>query len=199
MSERDTKQIRTISNPFTVREDEKGGKFIEGYFAVFDSEYNIFPGATESVDRHAFDDQLNADVRCLIDHDTRLVVGRTKAGTLTLKVDDHGLWGSAKINEKDVDALNVHARVERGDVDQCSFGFEILDEDFEKRDDGTVHWTIRKVKLYEVSICTFPAYTETAVSARKADLADREKRETEKTKIEIKTRLEAIKNGTCTA
>ena len=47
--------------------------------------------------------------------------------------------------------------------------FEILDEETEYREDGSVHWTIKRVKLYEVSIVTFPAYKETGVQARKAE------------------------------
>lgn len=68
-----------------------------------------------------------------------------------------------------MDAMNLYERVKRGDVDQCSFGFDILDEEFEDRG-NEVHWTIKKVKLYEVSIVTFPAYTETSVSARKSQI-----------------------------
>lgn len=79
-------------------------------------------GFTEQIDPHAFDDQLGGDVRALIDHDTRLVLGRTCAGTLTLRVDEHGLWGSIAVNEGDQDALNLYARVQRGDVSQCSIG-----------------------------------------------------------------------------
>lgn len=76
-------------------------------------------GFTEQIDPHAFDDQLGGDVRALIDHDTRLVLGRTCAGTLTLRVDEHGLWGSIAVNEGDQDALNLYARVQRGDVSQA--------------------------------------------------------------------------------
>ena len=47
-------------------------------------------------------------------HDTTLVLGRTKAGTLTLKEDSRGLWGSIQINRDDVDAMNLYARVQRG-------------------------------------------------------------------------------------
>jgi HK97 family phage prohead protease len=74
--------------------------------------------------------------------------------------------------------MNLYERVKRGDVNQCSFGFEILDEEFEDR--GTeVHWTIKKVKLYEVSVVTFPAYDETEVSARKQDYRAIQKRKHE--------------------
>ena len=62
--------------------------------------------------------------------------------------------------------MNLYERVKRGDVDQCSFGFDIRSEDTDIREDGSIHWTIREVDLYEVSACTFPAYEETGISAR---------------------------------
>ena len=145
---------------------------------MFNSNYEIWPGATESIADTAFDDALADDIRCLIDHETRLVLGRNKAGTLVLKVDSRGLWGEVKINPNDQDAMNLYERVKRGDVDQCSFGFDILEEEFEDKGDS-VHWTIKRVKLYEVSVVTFPAYTETSVSARKAQLKEIEKRDFE--------------------
>lgn len=70
-------------------------------------------------------------VRALIDHETRLVLGRSKAGTLELREDSHGLWGKIRINPNDTDAMNLYNRVKRGDVDQCSFGFNIVKEDTE--------------------------------------------------------------------
>lgn len=186
---RQTRQTRTFNGRFALREDAAERR-IEGYFAVFGSLYELWPGATESVDPHAFDGALDDDIRCLIDHDTRLVVGRTTAGTLSLRVDEHGLFGSALVNEKDTDATNCYARVERGDVSQCSFGFDILDEACELRDDGSVHYTIKKVKLYEVSICTFPAYRDTGVEARRADYEAMRRREVAAWKARQKERLE---------
>ena len=97
------------------------------------------------------------------------MLGRTKAETLELREDDHGLWGRIQINPNDQDAMNLYERVKRGDVDQCSFGFEIIREETEIFDDGSIHWTIQEVRLYEVSVCTFPAYEETEVSARQRD------------------------------
>lgn len=186
--ERKTRQTRTSNAAFKVREAENGRR-IEGYFSVFGEEYELWPGATESIDPHAFDGALDDDIRCLIDHDTRLVIGRTTAGTLALRVDEHGLFGSDLINEKDTDATNAYARVERGDVSQCSFGFDILDEEIEHRSDGSVHFTVKKVKLYEVSIVTFPAYRETGVEARRAEYEAMRHRETEAWKTRMKERI----------
>ncbi len=170
-------QARSSKSKFETREAD-GEMYISGYFAVFNSEYEIWPGAVESVADTAFDGALADDIRCLIDHETRLVLGRNKAGTLALKTDARGLWGEVRINPNDQDAVNLYERVRRGDVDQCSFGFDILDEEFEDRGD-TVKWTIKKVKLYEVSVVTFPAYEETSVSARKRQLGEIKKRNTE--------------------
>ncbi len=173
-------QKRSMSGQieFKTRESETGDMYISGYFSVFNSEYEMWPGATESIDSGAFDDALSDDIRCLINHDTTLVLGRTKNKTLQLSVDSRGLWGEVKINPKDTDALNLYERVKRGDVDQCSFGFDILEEKFEDRG-RSVHWTIKKVKLYEVSIVTFPAYEDTSVSARQKEIENLKKRDFE--------------------
>lgn len=190
MSERLDKQLRTRCAEFSTREDGEE-RHIVGYFSVFDDEYELFPGATESVDPHAFDDALTGDIRALINHDTTLVLGRTTAGTLKLEVDNHGLRGDILINPDDQDAINAWARVQRGDVSQCSFGFDILDEETEWREDGSVHWTIKAVKLYEVSVCTFPAYQGTEVSARQAQYADVKRRRLEVWKEKTKERMRA--------
>ena len=182
------RQTRCIPAEFKTR-DEDGKQYIEGYFAVFDENYEIWPGATESIDEHAFDGALSDDIRCLTDHDTRLVLGRNTAKTLELSIDSRGLYGRVLINPNDQDALNTKARVDRGDVTQASFGFDILDEDTEYRDDGSIHWTIKKVKLYEVSVCTFPAYKETNLQARHADKDAFEQRRLDAWKNEQKEKL----------
>lgn len=167
--------------PTQYRAVEDGGTlYIEGYFAVFDSIYEVCPGITESIAPGAFAGALSGDVRALTNHDTTLVLGRNKAGTLELWEDANGLWCRASINREDTDAMNLYHRVQRGDVDQCSIGFEIAEEDVEFREDGSAHWTIKKVEpLYEVSVVTFPAYEATSVSARKADTDAARKRSAE--------------------
>lgn len=182
------REVRPVMTEFITREDGEMPT-IEGYFSVFNSIYEIAPGMTESVARGAFSKTLSGDIRALTNHDTTLVLGRTKAHTLELKEDEHGLWGKISINPKDTDAMNLYERVKRGDVNQCSFGFEIDSEETDFRDDGTVHWTITDVTLFEVSCCTFPAYKETNISARSDERETMLKREVEVWKNKMKGAL----------
>lgn len=193
--DRKQRQMRCNATEFQTREAEDG-LFIEGYFSVFNTNYEIWPGATESVAPGAFSSTLGKDIRALVDHETRLVLGRNKSGTLELKEDSHGLWGRVKINPNDGDAMNLYERVKRGDVDQCSFGFRIVKEDTEICDDGSVHWTIREVELFEVSVVTFPAYEETSVSARRRDFDEIRKRQDEARREKIRKKLKGEEHGT---
>lgn len=179
---------RDFSASFETREDGETYA-IEGYFAVYNSNYDIAPGMSESIAPGAFTSSLAGDIRALINHDTTLVIGRTKANTLQLREDSHGLWGHVDINPNDVDAMNLYARVKRGDVDQCSIGFDILSEDTDIREDGSVHWTIKDVKLYEVSCCTFPAYESTNISARTQQYDEIKQRAAEAWRETMKERL----------
>lgn len=183
------RQVRSVPARFETREDENGQMIISGYFSVFHSNYEIGPGMSESVAPGAFLSSLSGDVRALTNHDSTLVLGRTTAGTLKLREDDVGLWGDVIINPKDSDAVNTYERVKRGDVSQCSFGFQITKEDTEIREDGSVHWTIREVNLYEVSVCTFPAYEATNVQARSEQLAEIRARELAAWKEQLKERM----------
>lgn len=190
-----SRQVRATKTSFNVRSDEDGKQYIEGYFAVFNSNYDIAPGMSESVAPEAFNNTISDDIRCLTDHDTRLVLGRTSAHTFELKVDAHGLWGRALVNPNDQDAVNTKARVDRGDINQASFGFDIIKEDTDIREDGSVHFTIREVKLYECSVVAFPAYAETNITSRAKDAeiakerakeAEMKKREAWKLKLRSK-------------
>lgn len=186
---RQGRQLRSTPQQFRTR-DDGDDLIIEWYFAVFDSPYVLWDGATEIVKPGAFAGCLSGDIRALIDHDTRLVLGRTKAGTLTLREDARGLYGTIKINRDDADAMSLYARVQRGDVDQCSFGFDIEEETFVDLGGGQCRWEINKVNpLYEVSVVTYPAYEETAVKARHADLAEIQRRQAEAWKTKMINRL----------
>jgi HK97 family phage prohead protease len=190
MERRDDRQVRCMAQKFETREADGGDLFIEGYFSVFNSPYELWEGATEIIKPGAFNNCLSQDVRALINHDSTLVLGRTRAGTLTLKQDERGLWGSVKINREDGDAMNLYARVQRGDVDQCSFGFNIKRETFVDLGGDQYRWEIEEVDpLYEVSVCTFPAYQETGVAARQKELEDIQKRQADAWKQTMKNRI----------
>lgn len=187
------RQVRTIATQFytvTARDLEGNDELhISGYFALYNSIYEIAPGMTESIAPGAFSRSIGGDVRALVNHDHTLVIGRTKAKTLELHENERGLWGDVIINPNDSDAMNLYERVKRGDVDQCSFGCRVLKEETDLRDDGTIHWTIKDVDLYEVSACTFPAYEDTNISARSAERDAMQKRRLEAWKTEMKGRI----------
>lgn len=174
---------------------EDGNLYIEGYFAVFGSEYRMWENAIETIDEDAFSDTIGDDIRALVNHDTTLVLGRTTAGTLTLRIDQIGLWGSIMINQADQDAMNLYERVRRGDVSQCSFGFDIIDQSTEVMENGTTVWKLRKVKLYEVSVVTFPAYEDTAVVARRRDYEELQRRKAQQWREQAKARMKGEKHG----
>ena len=161
---------------------------IEGYFVVFDQPYYIDDYCEEVIDRHAFDNADMSDVRALIDHDSRLVLGRSNetVQTLEIEIDDIGLYGRIQINPDDNDALSLRARVLRRDVDQASFAFEESSVEYTDLPDGRVRRTVRAIaRLFELTVCTFPAYEQTSVSARgrNGDALRREVFEYRKTRL----------------
>lgn len=186
------KILKDIPTTYETREDGDN-LIIDAYFAVYNSVYDIAPGMSESIAPGAFANSLSGDIRALINHDTTLVLGRTTAHTLELRDDSHGLFGSVIINREDQDAMNAYARVKRGDVSQCSIGFEIVKEDTDIRDDGSMHWTIREANLAECSLCTFPAYQETNAKVRAEQRDEILKRDLDAWREKTKRRLS---NGT---
>lgn len=160
-----------------VREDN-GSRKLSGYFAVFDKPYEVMPGWVETVAPGAFSKILacGQDVKVLWNHNRDIVLGSTANKTAYLREDEIGLWGDVVINEHDQDAKNAYARIDRGDVNGCSFGFEIAKMEESWDDDGTYHTRILEVyPLHEVSPCTFPAYTQTNIFARNKEWLEQAK------------------------
>lgn len=192
MTNRGSLQVRDIGQLDNTQETTDS-KIISGYFVVFNSETELYQGVYEEVAPEAFDSVDFSDVKALVDHDTAKVLGRTKASTLSLSVDDKGLYGEITVNESDQEAMNLYSRVVRGDVDQCSFGFEILNEEMIQNSDGTVKFIIKSLKLYEVSVVTFPAYQDTAVEARSKQIKEAHERTLQARKQNLKEKLDGIK------
>ena len=170
------------SNLETRSQKEDGKKkIIEGYFIKYNEKTNLWGDVYESVLPDSVSSSLeNNDIRCLFNHDTGSVLGTTKNNTLTLKSDEIGLWGSVEINERDTDAMNIYERVSRGDINTCSFGFNVISENTEWREDGSTHFELSEIDLHEVSIVTFPAYDNTGVQAREKQIVERKQEEVER-------------------
>lgn len=121
---------------------------------------------TEEIMPGAFDDVLGDDVRGLFNHDPDQILGRTKANTMVLSVDEKGLRYSIRYNPNDPDHVRVMQKVKRGDVSQSSFSFDVKDAKWSTRN-GKDHRQIFKFQaLYDVAPVTYPAYENTTVAAR---------------------------------
>lgn len=164
---------RTLKMQDAKVRERDGGRYLEGYFAVFDREYLVYGDWVETIAPGAFGAHLatGADVKILWNHNHDIVLGSTAAKTATLREDNVGLFGSVLINEQDQDAVNAYARVSRGDVDGCSIGFDIVRQE-ESWENETYRTRLLEIKLYEGSPCTFPAYTDTSINARAKDAFD---------------------------
>lgn len=140
---------------------------IEGIAAVFNvpTDLGYF---REQIAPGAFTNAIaeKQDVKCLFNHDPNQVLGRTKNGTLVLSEDNTGLH---YVNDMDMSTSvgkDVYAHIMRGDIDQCSFGFVVRDEEVSYDDEGIATRTIKQADLFDVSPVTYPAYPTTSVEAR---------------------------------
>ncbi|MDH6367140.1 MULTISPECIES: HK97 family phage prohead protease [unclassified Breznakia] len=184
-------EIRQMHFPseLKIRESESGKK-IEGYFIVYNQKTNLFGNIYEQMAKGSIDNALaNNDIRCLFDHDSAKVLGRTGNGTLKLKSDDYGLYGEVEINQNDQEAKDIHARVERGDINACSFGFYPIAEERTEESDGSITYTVKEADVIEVSVVTFPAYPQTQVSARKKEVETFKREKLEARKEDLKKKL----------
>src|SRR5699024_5623556 len=106
---------------------------VEGYALRFNTLSNDLGGFVETISPQALKDADLSDVRCLIDHDSSKVLGRTTSDTLELNVDEEGLYFRTQLPNTTY-AKDLYENIRLGNINQCSFGF-ILDEDgdtFEK-------------------------------------------------------------------
>lgn len=171
------------TEPFQTRE-ENGKRYLDGYYSVFNREYEVYPGWVETIAPGAFSRTLREgkDVKVLWNHNTDIVLGSTENRTAVLAEDEIGLHGPVEINDEDQDAKNGYARVARGDVRGCSFGFDIRAMEESWDEDGTYRTRLTDVELYEVSPCTFPAYSQTSIQARAKEELEQAKHKLEQAK-----------------
>lgn len=153
-------ETRVSSANFEIRESDTGLTF-EGYAAVFNSASEPLP-FTERIAPGAFRRSLRSrnDIKLLWNHDTGSILGSTRAATLSLTEDNYGLKVRAELPNTSL-GRDTAELLRRGDVDSMSFGFSVPAGGDDWSSDGTER-TLRSVRLHEVSIVAFPAYSATA-------------------------------------
>jgi HK97 family phage prohead protease len=151
-------ETRVNTTDFEIRETVDGMQF-SGYAAVFDSASEPLP-FIERIAPGAFTRSLRArnDIKLLWNHDTGQVLGSTRAKTLNVFEDSQGLRVEATLPNTTTgrDAAEL---LSRGDVNSMSFGFTVVKDTWNS--EGTER-TLQSVRLHEVSIVAFPAYSATA-------------------------------------
>ena len=136
---------RVVGHKVEFRANKDGGNGVAvGYGAVFNSLSENLGGFREIIAPGAFDDVLNDDTRALINHDANQVLGRTKSGTLRLSVDDTGLRYEVDLPDTSY-ARDLSVLMERGDVDQSSFGFMVETDSWAEDEDGRIIRTVEKI------------------------------------------------------
>lgn len=158
------KETRTFN--FEIKDDQEERKMI-GHAAVFGEVADIGGWFREQIEPGAFKSSIRKDdVRALFNHDENYVLGRNTAGTLKLSEDDTGL--KVAIDPPDTQfARDLSVSIERGDISQMSFAFQVQEEEWirgEKKQ--TDLRKIKKVRLFDVSPVTFPAYEGTDIAIR---------------------------------
>jgi HK97 family phage prohead protease len=174
---RDNRQIET-----RLEGDNDKPKIV-GYAARFydaadpGTEYELWPGLVERIMPGAFDEAAKEDdVRCLFNHDPNQVLGRTKSGTCRLSIDAVGLRYEDDPPDTEC-GRTVVANLKRRDVTGSSFAFSVVEERWIRREDGPDVRELVKLRLWDVSPVTYPAYEGTTAGVRAKILSDTEARD----------------------
>ena len=161
-------EIRSIpSKELRVATAADGTRSLSGYAVVFNSSSLDLGGFNEICAPGMFTRTLrdSPDVLCLRDHNASLLMGRTKSGTLSLSEDANGLRFVCNLPDT-TQAADMIASIERGDLDACSFGFNVVSDQWKTNPDKSITRTLLDVDLAEISITSFAAYPATSVNLR---------------------------------
>ena len=156
----------TTSEVRTASAIEFRGNVAEGYACLFNTKQLIGNAFYEQIAPGAFDKKnwYRDDVHCLLNHNWDRVLGRVSAGTLEVEQRPKGLWFRVEIDPRSPDGAAALSSIERGDIQGCSFGFNVLAETWHDTGEDLPTRTINSILLYEVSPCPLPAYPQTSVA-----------------------------------
>ena len=159
---------RAFVTGLEIEAREDGKRRLRGHAAVFNQLSEDLGGFREQITPGAFVEAIEKDdVRLLINHDG-LPLARNRSGTLRLAEDARGLAIEADLDESDPDVQRLLPKLARGDVSQMSFSFSVkpAGQDWAKDDEGRTVRTLKKLRLFDVSVVTYPAYPQTDIAVR---------------------------------
>ena len=159
-------EIRALSEPVELRQEDNGPIRVAGYAAVFNQETNIGGYFTETIAPGAFTSALDRgdDVVFLVNHDG-LPLARTRSGTLRLTQDERGLYIESELDPSDPDVRAIVPKMKRGDLDKMSFAFIPTRQSWDDSGDMPKRM-IEDLQLFDVAIVTTPAYDGTEIGLR---------------------------------
>lgn len=152
--------------PVEVRDKKSGVRTIGGYASVFNRYSDNLGGFIEQVAPGAFNRSNGAgfpNVVARYNHDDAFLLGTTAAGTLRMSIDETGLLYDVDMPNSRADVVEL---VERGDVRQSSFAFQVEADDWSETDQGVPLRTLQAVKLIDVAPVNTPAYADSTVALR---------------------------------
>lgn len=152
-------------------EDDKDTLLFTGYASVFDKPYGVRDQKgqyKETIKQGAFKKTLNEqdDVRFLVNHDG-IPLARTSSGTLKLEEDDYGLFVRAELDPTNPTVAEVASAMKRGDLNEMSFAFAAIRDEFNKQGDER---NVTEARLFDVSVVTYPANPWAGAKLRGVDI-----------------------------
>lgn len=174
----EARETRALTTTLELRAAGEGesGKTATGYAALFNVETSIGGYWTETIAPGAFAASLQErDVLAVHSHDTGRVVGRLKAGTLSLREDTKGLMFENALPDTS-DGRDLVVQIGRGDIAGMSFGFRSMKEEWDETRTPPRR-TILEAQLFEITYTPMPAYPDTEVGLRSLEHARNEKRQ----------------------
>lgn len=188
------KEIRSVVlTSLEIRATEDNSKIIKGYINKFNTR-SQYMGFYEEISIGAFDKTLadGHNIFAMYNHNSDMILGSTRANSLTLNIDEVGLAFELRVNDNISYAKDLYELVNEGTIDGCSFGFYVLDDSWQTTSEGIDLRIIKEIELIEATITPFPAYLDSNASVRsyekfKEDNSMKEVRE--KQEVERKIQL----------
>ncbi|WP_310652626.1 phage major capsid protein [Lactobacillus jensenii] len=163
----DVRSINLQLASLTTRDAENGSHKITGYGMLFNQPSVPMP-FIEYIKPEALDGLSLSSVMLLRSHDFDQILARVDSGTLSVRVDDKGLYFEATMPDTTL-GNDTLADIKAGNIKGCSIGFNIGDDDWSRDDTGqTIHQINEISQLNEISLTPIPAYQQTSANVERS-------------------------------